>query len=240
VGCAQGCRFCFTAQAGFIRNLSIGEIIAQVRDIQNTLPADHQLTNIVLMGMGEPLANYENVVAALQTLSDGDAGLGISPRKITLSTAGLVPKLAQLGRDSLVNVAISLNATDNDTRSSLMPINRKYPLEELLATCRDYPLPPRRKLTFEYILIEGLNDSPAQARQLAKLLRPIKAKINLLPFNEHEGSDFKRPAEPRIFQFQKILQDADYTTIIRQSKGTDISAACGQLHAKAVIRAKTA
>jgi len=240
VGCAQGCRFCFTAQAGFIRNLSAGEIIGQVRDIRNTLPPDHQLTNIVLMGMGEPLANYENVLAALQTLSDPEAGLGISPRKITLSTAGLVPKLTLLGRDSLVNVAISLNATDNDTRNRLMPINRKYPIEQLLAACREYPLPPRRKLTFEYILIEGLNDSPLQARQLAKLLRPIKAKINLLPFNEHEGSEFKRPAEHRIFQFQKILQDADYTAIIRQSKGTDISAACGQLHAKSIIRAKTA
>lgn len=240
VGCAQGCRFCLTAQAGFIRNLSAGEIIAQVRDIRNALPANHQLTNIVLMGMGEPLANYENVVAALQTLSDNEAGLGISPRKITLSTAGIVPKLSELGRDSLVNVAISLNAADNDTRSRLMPINRRYPLEALLAACRDYPLPPRRKLTFEYILIDGLNDSPAQARQLAALLRPIKAKINLLPFNPHEGSDFRRPAEHTVFQFQKILQDADYTTIIRQSKGTDISAACGQLHAKAFIRVKTA
>jgi 23S rRNA (adenine2503-C2)-methyltransferase len=240
VGCAQGCRFCLTGQAGFIRNLSAGEILAQVRDIRNGLPPDHQLTNIVLMGMGEPLANYENVVNALQTLTDSEAGLGVSPRKITLSTAGLVPKLSELGRDSQVNVAISLNATDNETRSLLMPINRKYPLEELLAACHNYPLLPRRKLTFEYILINGLNDSPAQARQLAKLLRPIKAKINLLPFNPHEGSDFKRPDESRVFQFQKILQDADYTTIIRQSKGTDISAACGQLHAKAFIRAKTA
>ncbi|MFH0724975.1 MAG: 23S rRNA (adenine(2503)-C(2))-methyltransferase RlmN [Pseudomonadota bacterium] len=240
VGCAQGCRFCLTAQSGFIRNLSAGEILAQVRDIRNTLPPDHPLTNIVLMGMGEPLANYENVTAALQTLTDSDAGLGFSPRRITLSTAGLVPKLTDLGRESQVNLAISLNATDNETRSALMPINRKYPIETLLAACRHYPLPPRRKLTFEYILIDGLNDSPVNAKQLATLLRPIKAKINLIPFNPHDGSDFKRPAEQTVFKFQKILQDADYTTIIRQSKGTDISAACGQLQAKASIRAKTA
>lgn len=240
VGCAQGCRFCLTARAGFIRNLTPGEILAQLRDIRASLPPTHRLTNMVLMGMGEPLANYNNVINALSTMTSSEAGLGVSPRKVTLSTAGIVPKVTALGQDSRVNLAISLNATDDETRSMLMPINRKYPLGQLLAACRDYPLAPRRKITFEYILIKGLNDSPNHARQLARLLRPIKAKVNLLPFNPHSGCDYQRPSNETVLQFQKILQDAKYITIIRQSKGSDISAACGQLHAKARITTKTA
>lgn len=240
VGCSQGCRFCLTARAGFVRDLTPSEIIAQVRDIRKALPPERGFSNVVLMGMGEPLANYENVVNALRTLTDGEAGLGISNRKITLSTAGIVPKLLQLGRDSGVNLAISLNAPDNETRNRIMPVNWRYPLEDLLEACRKYPLPPRRKITFEYILIDGLNDSDAHARKLVSLLRPIKAKVNLLPFNVHEGSDFKRSSDETVLRFQKILQDAGYTAMIRQSKGTDISAACGQLHAKAFVKVKTA
>lgn len=239
VGCAQGCKFCLTAKMGFIRNLTPGEILSQVRDIQNIMAPSTQMTNIVLMGMGEPLANYDNVVSALQTLTDNKSGIGVSPRKITLSTAGVVPKLANLGSDSLVNIAISLNATDNETRNYLMPINRKYPLEMLLSACRDYPLQQRRKITFEYILIDGINDSIENARQLVALLHPIRAKINLLPLNPHEGNSFRRPSETNILEFQKVLIRAGFTVIIRQSKGTDISAACGQLHARMKIKAST-
>ncbi|CAN2039036.1 Dual-specificity RNA methyltransferase RlmN [Candidatus Magnetomoraceae bacterium gMMP-15] len=239
VGCAQGCRFCLTAKGGFIRNLTHAEIISQVRDIMyetNTDPDNtKRLSNIVLMGMGEPLANYSNVIQALKIIMNGTYGLRFSSRKITLSTSGLVPKLADLGRDSKVQLAISLNATDNKTRDMLMPINRKYPLKSLLKACRDYPLSSsRRRITFEYILIKDINDSIKDAKQLARLLQPIHAKINLIPFNEHEGCSFKRPDESVILKFQKILLDSRYTVIIRRSKGEDISAACGQLRADVV------
>ena len=176
VGCAQGCRFCLTARRGFIRNLTPGEIISQVRDILKDIVLPQRLSNIVLMGMGEPLANYSNVVTAIQMITDNDTGLKFSNRKVTLSTAGLASKLHSLGTDTRVNLAVSLNAADNDTRSRLMPINRKYPIETLLDVCRTYPLPPGRRITFEYILIEGVNDSEKDAVTLSKLLRQIKAK----------------------------------------------------------------
>jgi 23S rRNA (adenine2503-C2)-methyltransferase len=232
VGCAQGCRFCLTAQGGLGRNLSKGEIIAQVRDIAHKLDNSKRLTNIVLMGMGEPLANYQNVVGAINTISNSNAGLGISNRRITLSTAGIVPRLADLGRDTNVNLAVSLNATDNRTRSRLMPINRKYPIETLLSACAEYPLLSRRKITFEYILIKNINDSNEDAQRLAKLLRPIRAKINLIPFNAYEGCEFERPEESAIHDFKEILTRSQYTAIVRYSKGQDISAACGQLSGK--------
>jgi 23S rRNA (adenine2503-C2)-methyltransferase len=234
VGCAQGCRFCLTARGGWVRNLTRGEIIAQVRDVLNCLDASKRLTNIVLMGMGEPLANYRNVVSAINTITDGNHGLGFSNRRLTLSTAGLVPKISNLGRDTSVNLAISLNATDNKTRNMLMPINRKYPLEKLLDACAGYPLLPRRRITFEYILIKGINDSIKDANRLVKLLRPIRAKINLIPFNEYEGSEFNRPEESAILKFKEILHKNNYTAIIRYSKGQDISAACGQLGANSI------
>jgi 23S rRNA (adenine2503-C2)-methyltransferase len=240
VGCAQGCRFCLTARAGFTRNLTAGEILAQVRDVSAGLSSPQRLTNVVLMGMGEPLANYDNVIAALDTLTTAEAGLGISPRKITLSTVGLAPKLAELGRDTRVNVAVSLNAPDNALRSRLMPINRRYPIEALLSACRAYPLEKRRLITFEYILIKDLNDSPEQAKRIGNLLRPVKAKINLIPFNPHEGCDFQRPSDETIREFQKILLDLHYTTNIRLSKGNDIAAACGQLRARALLKSTTA
>ncbi len=231
IGCAQGCRFCLTARGGLVRNLTRGEIIAQVRDVSKCLDGPKRLTNIVLMGMGEPLANYSNVVSAINTITDSNYGLGFSSRRLTLSTAGLVPKLSNLGRDTSVNLAISLNATDNKTRNMLMPINRKYPLEKLLDACAGYPLLPRRRITFEYILIKGINDSITDAKRLVKLLRPIRAKINLIPFNEYEGSEFNRPEESAILNFKEILNKNNYTAIIRYSKGQDISAACGQLRA---------
>ena len=183
------------------------------------------------MGMGEPLANYDNVIKALDTMRNSDHGLKISARKITISTAGLIQKFATLGQDTDVNLAISLNATDNKTRSMLMPINRKYPIQELLKACQQYPLSPRGKITFEYILIKGINDSLEDAKRLITLLRPIKAKINLIPFNENPESEFKRPDDRVVNQFLQKLHDAGYTAIIRHSKGQDISAACGQLRA---------
>ena len=233
VGCAQGCRFCLTASGGFGRNLTQGEILAQVRDIRRDLDRPEHLTNIVFMGMGEPLANYRNLIGAIGLLQDNKVGFGFSKRKITVSTAGLVPRLADLGRDTDVGLAVSLNATDNETRSRLMPINRRYPLEVLLEACRRYPLAPQRRITFEYILLAGINDSPADARRLSALLRPIRAKINLIPFNDHPGSEFRRPDEGTILAFQKVLVDQRYTAIIRRSKGREISAACGQLRARA-------
>ncbi len=232
VGCAQGCRFCLTATGGFLRNLSRGEILAQVRDILRETLGPRPLTNIVVMGMGEPLANYQNLVSAIETLTDGNAGLKFSTRKVTVSTAGLVSRLADLGRDTQINLAISLNATDNKTRSMLMPINRTYPLEMLLAACRTYRLKPRQRITFEYILIRDVNDTIADARRLTQLLHGIRAKVNLIPFNEHSGCDFRQPEPGTILAFQEVLTRHNYTAIIRHSKGQDISAACGQLRAE--------
>lgn len=233
-GCAMGCRFCLTGKLGFVRNLTVAEIVSQVRDVMRTIPADgaRRLTNIVFMGMGEPLANYSNVVDAISIMTDADCGLKLSTRKITLSTCGLVPELGRLGMDTDVNLAISLNASDNKTRDRLMPINRKYPLEALIDVCRRYPLRPRKRITFEYILIGKVNDSDMDARRLAKLLRPIRAKINLIPLNEADGIEFKRPDEASILAFQTVLKQSGYTAVVRYSKGADISGACGQLHAK--------
>ena len=240
VGCAQGCTFCLTAKGGFIRNLTRGEIIAQVRDIRNDLADPKKMTNIVFMGMGEPLANYKNVVGAICQITDKNSGLDFSSRRITVSTAGIIPKLSELCRDTDINLAVSLNATDDKTRSTLMPINRKYPVKQLIEACRTCDLKPRRRITFEYILIKGINDSADDANRLAKLLRPVKAKINLIPFNEHEKSAYKRPEESTIYNFREILHANNYTTVIRRSKGQDISAACGQLSANSASISKTA
>ena len=234
VGCSQGCRFCLTAQSGLIRNLTAAEIISQVRDISHLTVGSRNLTNIVFMGMGEPLANYRNVIDALKVLTDSDVGLKLSSRRITLSTAGLVSRMADLGNDTQINLAVSLNATDNDTRNSLMPINRKYPIEKLIQACAHYPLKNRKKITIEYILIKGINDRPEDARRLARLLKPIKAKINLIPYNTYEGGPFECPDESVISRFQDILIASHYTVMIRRSKGQDISAACGQLRARAI------
>ena len=234
VGCSQNCRFCLTAQSGLIRNLTPAEIISQVRDISHLTAGSRNLTNIVFMGMGEPLANYRNVIHALNVITDSDVGLKLSSRRITISTAGLVSRMADLGKDTRINLAVSLNATDNETRSRLMPINRKYPIEKLMQACTNYPLKNRNKITFEYILMKGINDTPEDAQRLARLLRPIKAKINLIPYNTYEDSPFECPEEPVISRFQDILIAGHYTVMIRRSKGQDISAACGQLRARAI------
>ncbi len=231
VGCAQNCRFCLTARNGFARNLTPAEITGQIRDVSHTLGGSRKLTNIVLMGMGEPLANFKSVMTALEIITDGDNGMKISTRRVTLSTSGLVPKMGALGEATKINLAVSLNATDNRTRDFLMPINKTYPIEALLAACAAYPLSHRRKITVEYILIRDINDTEADARRLVKLLHPIKAKVNLIPFNEHPQSEFKRPDMDVVDRFKQILHDHHYTVMTRLSKGADISAACGQLSA---------
>ncbi|PIE70394.1 MAG: 23S rRNA (adenine(2503)-C(2))-methyltransferase RlmN [Deltaproteobacteria bacterium] len=231
VGCAMGCRFCMTAQGGLTRSLSPGEIIAQVRDVQMRIPEGGRLTNVVFMGMGEPLANFDAVMQALEVICDGDFGLKISRRRVTLSTCGLVSRFADMAARSRVNLAISLNASDNRTRSMLMPVNHRFPLDTLIDACRAYALTPRDKITFEYILMKGINDSAEDAYRLSRLLRPVQAKINLIPFNEHPKSEFKRPDPSVIQAFQQILLDQSYTVIVRKSMGQDIAAACGQLRA---------
>jgi 23S rRNA (adenine2503-C2)-methyltransferase len=236
VGCAQKCRFCLTGKSGLIRNLTCGEIITQIRDVLYSHDSNAEpITNIVFMGMGEPLANYSQVVKALSLLTNNEYGVKIANHRITLSTAGLVPKILRLGQDTKINLAVSLNASDNLTRSHLMPINRTYPIEALLSACQKYPLPRGRKITFEYILIRGVNDSVEDANRLAEILRPIKAKINLIPFNEHFGCNFKSPLPETIWSFRQILINKHYMTIIRHSKGRDIMAACGQLRASVQV-----
>jgi 23S rRNA (adenine2503-C2)-methyltransferase len=234
VGCPFRCKFCLTGTLGFKRNLSTAEIVDQVCQVQHDQGTRRRITNIVFMGMGEPLANYASVLRAIRILVDPN-GLAFSHRRITLSTAGMVPQLRRLGKESPVNLAISLHASDDALRSELMPINRKYPLSELLSACREYPLPPRKRITFEYILLDGVNDSAKQARELVRVLHGVRAKVNLIPFNPVDAefpSAYRRPSEERILAFQDVLQRAQLTAIIRQSRGADISAACGQLVAK--------
>jgi 23S rRNA (adenine2503-C2)-methyltransferase len=232
VGCAQGCRFCVTGQGGLARNLTSAEIVGQVWEVRKQMEDPSQLTNLVFMGMGEPLANYPRLVSALTILMNSDWGMKFAARRVTVSTAGLVPRLVDLGNDTKANLAVSLNAVDDETRSSLMPINRTYPIADLIAACRRFPLQTGRKITFEYILMKDLNDSLHHARQLTKLLAHLKAKINLIPFNEYPASEFKRPSQERIQAFQAHLIDKHFTSIVRYSKGLDIMAACGQLRAE--------
>jgi 23S rRNA (adenine2503-C2)-methyltransferase len=231
VGCTLDCEFCLTGRMGLKRNLRAYEIVDQMLSVTSLLNSTGQhITNIVMMGMGEPLANFHQVMEAIHRISD-PKGIGFSQRRITLSTAGLVPQIRLLGTLGLkVNLAISLNATTDETRNQIMgTINRKYPLKELLKACREYPLPPHRRLTFEYVLIKGVNDSSLDAQRLVKLLKGIHCKVNLIPYNEHPGSDFQRPSDPEVLRFQKILTDAHLDAFIRKSKGRDILAACGQL-----------
>jgi len=232
VGCALGCRFCLTGRDGLIRNLSPCEILAQIRDVQQLMAHPKRLKNIVFMGMGEPLANFDAVIAALTTITDRHAGLAFARRRVTLSTAGMAPSIKRFGNMADVNLAVSLNAPDNPTRDRLMPINNTYPIETVIAACRGFPLRPGRRITIEYILIKGVNDSADHARRLAKILHPIKTKVNLIPFNPFEGSPLERPDHQDILAFQKILKEKHYRVLIRRSRGRDISAACGQLRVK--------
>jgi len=229
VGCGFGCRFCFTGTMGLERNLSAGEIVAQFLGAARTRGPGRRITHVVYMGMGEPLANYQATVTSLRILTD-PLGAGLSPRRITVSTVGLVGGIERLARESLrVKLAISLHATSDEIRDRIMPVNRGFAIEELLAACRRFPLPVRQRITFEYVLLDGVNDAPADARRLVRLLKGIRAKINLIPFNEWEGSAFSRPPLPRILAFQSTLLGHGITATIRWSKGEDIGAACGQL-----------
>ncbi|MFH1466767.1 MAG: 23S rRNA (adenine(2503)-C(2))-methyltransferase RlmN [Pseudomonadota bacterium] len=228
VGCAMGCAFCLTADMGLVRNLKPAEIALQVAQAEGLLDEGERISNIVFMGMGEPLANLENVLIAIEILLDENA-LNYSHRKITVSTSGLVPKLRELADRSPVNLAISLNGTTDEQRTALMPVNKAYPLAALLETCRTIPLPAGKRITFEYVMIAGFNDSLEDARRLLKLMRPLKAKINLLPYNENPERDLERPSEEVVKAFQNHIIQGGIQCSVRTSRGRDISAACGQL-----------
>jgi 23S rRNA (adenine2503-C2)-methyltransferase len=234
VGCGFGCAFCYTGTMGLERNLSAGEIVAQVMVAREGLAAGLRITHLVYMGMGEPLANYTATVKSLRLLTDPRA-FAFAPRRITVSTVGLVSGIERLAKENLrVNLAVSLHATSNEIRDRIMPVNRGFAIEELLAACRRFPLPFRQRMTFEYVLLEGINDSAEDARRLVKLLKGIRGKINLIPFNDWEGSSFARPPLARILDFQTVLLEHGIRATVRWSKGEDIGAACGQLREAAV------
>ena len=230
VGCAMGCVFCASGVAGLKRHLGPEEIVAQVLLGRAMLDEGEALRNVVYMGMGEPLHNYEATARSLKLLTHPE-GIGLSTRRVTVSTSGLVPEIGRLGADfgGHVALAISLHAPDNEARSALMPINRKYPLERLIEALRAYPLPRRRRITIEYTLVSGKNDDGAEARKLVKLLRGLPVKINLIPMNPIEASTLGPPDWARVEAFQRVLTDAGYSCFIRRRRGDDVSAACGQL-----------
>ena len=237
IGCTLTCKFCHTGTQPLVRNLGAHEILQQImhaRDVLGEWPSSaakeggRDFTNIVMMGMGEPLYNYQNVAKALKICMDGE-GLSISKRRITLSTSGVVPMILKCGEELNVNLAISLHAVNDNLRSQIMPINNKYPLAELIQACRDYPLDKRRRITFEYVMLKGINDSDEDAHNLATLLDKIPAKVNLIPFNEWPGSGFQCSDMKRIEAFAKILRDKGMDSPVRKTRGDDILAACGQL-----------
>ena len=225
----MACGFCLTGKMGLIRNLTAGEIAGQVRVLARETHLRTSPFNIVLMGMGEPLHNYDATMKALGILADPQ-GLAVAPRRVTLSTVGLVPAIKKLADEPVMpNLAISLHGTTDAQRDALVPINRKYGLEELMDTCRNFPLRRRGRITFEYVMLDGVNDTPDDARRLARLLDGIPGKVNLLPLNEADGIPFTRPSDARVNTFAKILSDAGVTVSVRKSRGRDIRAACGQL-----------
>jgi len=230
VGCAMGCIFCASGVAGLKRNLGADEIVAQVIAGRARLDDNERLSNFVYMGMGEPLHNYDAVARSLRLLTHPD-GIGLSSRRVTVSTSGLVPEIARLGQDfgGQIGLAISLHAADDETRTRLMPINKKYPLAKLMEALRAYPLPKRRRITIEYTLVAGKNDDAAEAKKVAKLLRGLPVKINLIPMNPIEASTLGPPDMRGVLVFQQVLCDAGYSCFIRRRRGDDVSAACGQL-----------
>jgi 23S rRNA (adenine2503-C2)-methyltransferase len=231
VGCAMGCGFCATARMGLHRNLAAGEILGQVMAARRELDPGEVLTNYVFMGMGEPLANYPRLHRAL-TIMTSDWGLGISPRRITVSTVGLAPSMDRLLADFPVHLAVSLHATTDQVRDRIAPINRRYPLHVLMAACNALSIARRRRITFEYVMLADLNDSPDDARRLVKMLTPLRAKVNLIFFNPFPGSQFIPSSRERVEDFQAILHRGNLTATIRESRGRDIAAACGQLYAE--------
>ncbi len=251
VGCALNCQFCSTATQGFNRNLSTAEIIGQVwiaaRHLGNVPHQQRKLTNVVMMGMGEPLANFENVVRAMSIMRD-DLGYGLANKRVTLSTAGMVPMIDRLSVESDVSLAVSLHAPNDELRSELVPLNKKYPIAELMASCARYVRGNNRRdsVTFEYTLMKGVNDQPEHARQLARLIRQFDnaaqkrdaGKVNLIPFNPFPGTRFERSGEEEIRAFQKILLDAKVLTMVRRTRGDDIDAACGQLKGQVMDRTR--
>jgi 23S rRNA (adenine2503-C2)-methyltransferase len=229
VGCAMACGFCLTGKMGLVRSLTAGEIAGQVRVLAAATEMLGHPFNIVLMGMGEPLHNYDHTMKALRMLHD-EHGLAVSPRRVTLSTVGIVPGLERLAREPLMpNLAISLHATTDEQRTALVPPNRKYPLAAVLEACRRFPLKKRSRITFEYVLLDGINDTPEDARRLTRLLSGIRAKVNLIPLNPAPGIPYERPSDQRIDRFAQILADRHLTVSVRKSRGQDIRAACGQL-----------
>jgi 23S rRNA (adenine2503-C2)-methyltransferase len=229
-GCAMGCAFCATARLGLQRNLTAAEIVAQILAARRQLEESERITNVVFMGMGEPLANYDALLEAIEILR-ADWGQGLSPRRMTVSTVGLLPQLERLVREAPVNIAVSLSATTDERRDALMPVNRRYRLEALFATCRSLPIAQRRRITFEYVLLAGVNDGADDAARLVRHLHGIRSKVNLIPFNPFEGSGFTRPTDAAIRAFQDRLLAAGVSATVRVSRGRDIQAACGQLAA---------
>ena len=240
VGCAMSCEFCLTGTMGLVRNLTAGEIVGQVRVLAGATGLTDRPFNIVLMGMGEPLHNYDNTMKALRMLN-AEEGLAVSPRRITLSTVGIVPALERLATERLMpNLAISLHATTEEQRTRLVPPNRKYPLAAILETCRRFPLKKRNRITFEYVMLADINDTPADARRLVRLLDDIRSKVNLIPLNEAPGIPYKRPDDQKVDQVARILADHHLTVSVRKSRGRDIRAACGQLIVEGGTRASAA
>ncbi|MEP6633683.1 MAG: 23S rRNA (adenine(2503)-C(2))-methyltransferase RlmN, partial [Luteimonas sp.] len=250
VGCALNCQFCSTATQGFNRNLSTAEIVGQVwvaaKHLGNVPHRERKLTNVVMMGMGEPLMNFDNVVRAMSVMRD-DLGFGLANKRVTLSTAGVVPMIDRLGEESDVSLAVSLHAADDELRSELVPLNKKYPIAELMAACERYvKRKPRASITFEYTLMKGVNDQPVHAKQLAALMRRFDnavqmkdaGKVNLIPFNPFPGTRFERSNEEDIRAFQKSLLDAQVLTMVRRTRGDDIDAACGQLKGQVADRTR--
>ena len=231
IGCALACTFCLTGQLGLTRHLSAGEIVTQALVAQRENISSRGF-NIVLMGMGEPLHNYDNVMKAIRILHDKD-GMNMSMSRITLSTAGLLPAIERLAAEPIIpNLAISLTGATNEKRNELMPINRRYPIEQLLDAVRRFPLKHRQRVTFEYVLLRGVTDAPEDALHLVKLLKGIRAKVNLIPFNEAEELSYRRPLDAAIERFQQVLIENNISAFVRKNRGNDISAACGQLKKK--------
>ncbi len=229
VGCALDCAFCATATLGLLRNLEASEIVAQVL-LARAAAAPEVLTNYVFMGMGEPLANYDNLLRAIEIMT-ARWGLGISPRRITVSTVGLVPQLERLVRDTNVHVAVSLTAARDELRDRLMPVNRRWPLAELMDACKRLDLPRRKRVTFEYVVLAGVNDTARDAADLVRLCHGVPVKINLIPFNPYPGAKFARPTDARVEELRSRLLAAGVHATVRKSRGRDIEAACGQLAA---------
>jgi len=229
VGCAMGCRFCLTATMGLVRNLTPGEIVGQVRVLAAETGLLDDRFNIVFMGMGEPLHNYDAMMAAIRILTD-ERGLAVHPRRITVSTVGIVPGIERLAaEDVMPRLAVSLHAPTDEQRAALVPVNRKYPIAAIVEACRRFPPARRGRITFEYVLLSGVNDSPEDARQLAALVRDLRVKVNLIPLNPAPGIPYERPSDERIDAFGRELAERRVTVMVRKSRGRDIRAACGQL-----------